>query len=93
MKYERLSGKVDEAGEDSTDGSGHEDKAKPRRLRIFRKGKRLQKALGDLMKRGAENDNVGKVGEASAGDTLNREHSGDDSIGQKQRKNLAVAKR
>ena len=36
--------------------------------------------------------NVGKVGEASAGDTLDREHSGDDSIGQKQRKNLAVAK-
>ena len=37
--------------------------------------------------------NVGKVTAASAGDTLNREHSGDDSIGQKQRKNLAVAKR
>ena len=36
--------------------------------------------------------NVGKVTAASAGETLNREHTGDDAIGQKQRKNLAVAK-
>ena len=30
----------------------------------MRKGKRLQKALGDLLKRGADRDNVGKVEEA-----------------------------